>query len=87
MKADRHMKTVIKFFAKARDLAGAPSIELDLDATTSAASLRTLLGETFPAMQPLLPSLLIAVGNEYASPTTQVGGRSDIAVFPPVSGG
>ena len=81
------MKTVLKLFARARDLAGSPSLELDLPDTATAADLRAALGEQVPALQPLLSSLLIAIGNDYAAPTTRVAGRSDLAVFPPVSGG
>ncbi len=81
------MKTVIKLFAKARDLAGTPVIELDLNESQTADELRVALGEQVPELRPLLPSLLIAVGNDYALPTTLVGGRTDLAVFPPVSGG
>ena len=81
------MKTVLKLFARARDLAGAESLDLDLPDSASAADLRVVLGERVPALQPILPSLLIAVGNDYASPTTAVAGRTDLAVFPPVSGG
>ena len=81
------MKTVVKLFARARDLAEAVAIELDLPDSATAADLRAALGQQFPALQPILPSLLIAVGNDYAAPTTRVAGRSDLAVFPPVSGG
>ena len=81
------MKTVVKLFARARDLAGAPALELDLPDSATAADLRLALGERVPALEPILSSLLIAVGNDYAAPTTPVAGRTDLAVFPPVSGG
>ena len=81
------MKTIIKLFARARDLAGAAEVQLELPETATAADLRLVLGEQFPALQSILPSLLVAVGTDYASPNTKVGGRSDLAVFPPVSGG
>lgn len=81
------MKTTIKLFAKARDLAATSSLELDLPDTTTAAELRNALGEHVPALRPMLASLLVAVGNDYATPTTRVAGRNDLAVFPPVSGG
>ncbi|MFM9964560.1 MAG: MoaD/ThiS family protein [Planctomycetaceae bacterium] len=81
------MKTVVKLFARARDLAGSPTLELDLPESATATELRVALGERVPALQPILSSLLIAVGNDYAAPTTSVAGRTDLAVFPPVSGG
>lgn len=81
------MKTKLKLFAKARDLVGAAELELDLPESATVADLRSALGEYSPALQPLLASLLVAVGTDYASPTTRIGGRQDLAVFPPVSGG
>ena len=81
------MKTTVKLFARARDLAGSPMLELDLPDSATAADLRAALGGLVPALQLILPSLLIAVGNDYAAPTTRVAGRTDLAVFPPVSGG
>lgn len=81
------MKTVLKLFARARDLAGSATLELDLPDTATASDLRAALGEQVPALQPILPSLLIAIGNDYAAPGSRVAGRSDLAVFPPVSGG
>ena len=81
------MKTKLKLFAKARDLVGAAELELDLPESATVADLRIALGEHSPALRPLLASLLVAVGTDYASPTTRIGGRQDLAVFPPVSGG
>ena len=81
------MKTALKLFARARDLAGTATLELELPESTTAAELRVVLGERVPALQPILPSLLIAVGNDYAAPSTRIAGRTDLAVFPPVSGG
>jgi molybdopterin converting factor small subunit len=81
------MKTVVKLFARARDLAESSELELDLPESATAADLRVAIGKSVPALQPLLPSLLIAVGTDYAAATTPVAGRNDLAVFPPVSGG
>jgi molybdopterin converting factor small subunit len=81
------MKTVLKLFARARDLAGSPTLELDLPESATAADLRNVLAERVPALQPILSSLLIAIGNDYAAPTTPVAGHTDLAAFPPVSGG
>ena len=81
------MKTALKLFARARDLAGTAMLELDLAESATAADLRIVLGERVPELRSILPSLLIAVGNDYAAPTTPVAGRTDLAAFPPVSGG
>lgn len=81
------MKTSVRLFARARDLAGASSIQVELPEFATAADLRVALGKEIPALEPILPSLLIAVGNDYAAASTRVAGRTDLAVFPPVSGG
>jgi molybdopterin converting factor small subunit len=45
------------------------------------------LGERFPGLRALIPSLLFAVGTDYADDSTPIEGTREIACFPPVSGG
>lgn len=49
--------------------------------------LRRDLGVACPALQPIQASLLIAVDRQYARPETVIRATSDVACFPPVSGG
>ena len=81
------MKTVIKLFARARDLVGASTVELDLSESATVADLRVALGERYPNLRPLVANLLVSVGTDYAAPTSVIAGRKDVACFPPVSGG
>lgn len=81
------MKLGVKFFARARDAAGLERAELDLPEPATVAQLRFCLGQQFPNLAPLLPSLLIAVGNNYADDTTLLSADAEVACFPPVSGG
>ena len=81
------MKTVVKLFARARDLVGASTVELDLSESATVADLRAALGEQYPNLRPLAANLLVSVGTNYATPTSVVGGRKDVACFTPVSGG
>jgi molybdopterin converting factor subunit 1 len=81
------MTVRVLFFAKARDLAGAPSRDLTLPDAPTVADLRRALGETIPALQPLLPRLHVAINNNYAADSDTVPQDAEIACFPPVSGG
>ncbi len=81
------MKTVVKLFARARDLVGASTVELDLSDSATVADLRVALGEHYPNLGPLVSNLLVSVGTDYAAPNSVIAGRQDVACFPPVSGG
>jgi molybdopterin converting factor subunit 1 len=81
------MKINVTFFARARDLAGVTALELELPDGSTVADLRTALAEKSAALRPLLPSLFIAVGTNYAENGTQLAPGAEIACFPPVSGG
>jgi len=81
------MQVTVKLFARARDLAGADQIVIDLPASGRVRDLKRILGAKFPQMAPLIPDLLVAVGNEYASADAIVSPQADVASFPPVSGG
>ncbi len=81
------MKVKLTFFARARDLAAVPTVELELPSGSTVAELRKSLAERFPALRPLLPRLFIAVGTEYAQESTTLAENAEIACFPPVSGG
>jgi sulfur-carrier protein len=77
----------VRLFAKARDLAGAPIVELPWSDGGSVAQLKQTLSELHPALQPLVPRLLVAVNNEYARDDTPLRASDEVACFPPVSGG
>ena len=81
------MKIKVKLFAQARDLAGHETIVVDLPEQATVADLRTTLSETFPQLCPLMSSLHIAVGTDYATDDTVIDTSQEVACFPPVSGG
>jgi sulfur-carrier protein len=81
------MKIEVRLFARARDAAGADRVTVDLPAEARVGDLRTALATRFPKLAPLAPSLLVAVGNDYAKDQAILAGDSEIACFPPVSGG
>ena len=81
------MKVDVKLFAHARDVAGAETVSVDVPDSAKVADLRTALALKFPELKPLVPNLLVAVGNEYADDETSLDASKEIACFPPVSGG
>ena len=81
------MKVSVKLFARARELAGAPSLDVDLPEGATVAQMKSALLEKTPALQPLAPSLLVAVGSDYVSESAVIPPGAEVACFPPVSGG
>ncbi len=81
------MKLDVQLFARARDLAGADRVEINLPETACVGELRTQLGQSFPQLSPILSNLLIAVDTNYASDESPLAPGCEVACFPPVSGG
>lgn len=81
------MKIIVQLFARARDLAGTGRVELDVPSPASVSDLKQTLASRFPQMSPLVPSLLVAVGTDYADDRTLLSPDAKVACFPPVSGG
>jgi molybdopterin converting factor small subunit len=77
----------VKLFARARDVVGSDSISLAVSGAHTVADLRRSLCERYPALQPFAAGLLFAVDAMYAGESTRLLPGSDIACFPPVSGG
>ena len=77
----------LKLFARARDIAGNDSVQIDVPDDANVADLRQELGQQFPQLQGLLPNLLFAVGTDYADDATLIAPDTEVACFPPVSGG
>ncbi len=81
------MKVVVQLFARARELAGSQTVTVDLPEGSSVADLKQSMGEKSPDLRPLLPQLLVAIGTDYATDDAQIREGTDVACFPPVSGG
>lgn len=81
------MKFVVKFFARARDLAGSSELEIEVSEPHTVAGLKHALADFCPQLRPLVPHLLVAVGQDYARDGTVIPPGAEIACFPPVSGG
>ncbi|HMB04693.1 MAG TPA: molybdopterin converting factor subunit 1 [Isosphaeraceae bacterium] len=81
------MQVNVRLFALARERAGRASVAIELPESGTVADLRSALGETLPALAPLLPNLRIAVDAEYVADDRPIRPGAEVAVIPPVSGG
>lgn len=81
------MNVQVKLFASARQLAGAPSVVVEVGQNATVADLEAALFQQFPKLQPLQRHLLFSVDHEYANPTDALCATSEVAAIPPVSGG
>ena len=81
------MRVRVRLFARARDLAGADVLTVDLPEGASAGDLRRTLAALHPNLAGLLERSALAVDEEFATDTTPVTAGSEVAVLPPVSGG
>ncbi len=81
------MTITLRFFARARDLAGTDSGSMTLPEGATVATLRALLLERYPDLAPVSRQLLVAVNARYATDDSPIPPGAEVAVFPPVSGG
>ena len=82
------MTTVtVRLFARARDLAGADFVAVDVPDRATVADLRTSLAHRVPALDGFLARCAIAVNEEFADDDTAVLPDAEVALLPPVSGG
>jgi molybdopterin synthase catalytic subunit/molybdopterin synthase sulfur carrier subunit len=70
------MKVTVKLFARAREVAGAAEVRVELPEGATVGALRERLRAEFPRLAGLLPRCVVAV---------QEG--DEVALIPPVSGG
>jgi molybdopterin converting factor subunit 1 len=77
----------VHLFARARDLAGAASVAVDLPAGATVADLRRALAAAQPALAAFLGHCAVAVGDEFAADDVVLDAATEVALLPPVSGG
>jgi len=81
------MRINIRFFATLRDRAGVASLQVEITEPATVADVLKQLVTEFPAIEPSIPTALVAVNQEYSFPDTVVHPGDEVALFPPVSGG
>jgi molybdopterin converting factor subunit 1 len=81
------MTVRVRLYARARDLAGADEVSVELPSGATVADLRTRLAEQCPALMPLLARSAVAVNEEFAGDAAVIPLGAEVALLPPVSGG
>ena len=80
-----HIKVLL--FATLRDYVGSKSLELDIPLGTTVGGLTDLLVEKYPRLEKVKDSMMAAINREFAADEQVIPEGSEIALFPPVSGG
>ncbi len=82
------MRATVLLFALARERAGDSSLTVELPPSPTVGDLKAALVRARPSLEPLLPSLRIAIDSEYADSNDQlIPPAAELAAIPPVSGG
>jgi MoaE-MoaD fusion protein len=81
------MRVRIFFFGMLKDLAGKSSDWLELPEPASVADVLAHYQAHIPRLKDSLPSLAVAVNQQYAGPETKLKTDDEVALLPPVSGG
>ena len=81
------MRIKILFFATLIDYVGAKTVEMEVPAVTTVATVKELLVKSYPKMASAQKSIMAAVNREYAAGDQIIPVDAEIAFFPPVSGG
>ena len=82
------MNVHVRLFARARELAGRDSLDLDLAPGATVVDLKRRLEEQYPVLTEILRASVLAVGDDFAEEAdTVIPPGAEVAVLPPVSGG
>ncbi len=81
------MRVRVLFFGMLKDLAGKPAEDLDLPEDASIRDVLTHYEKQIPRLKESIPSLALALNQQYASPDAKLKAGDEIALLPPVSGG
>jgi molybdopterin synthase catalytic subunit len=84
---ERAVRVSVRLFAGLHDLVGRREVELELVEGATVADLREQLASQYPAVAPLMSTLVCAVNEEYAPNEHRLSPGDQVALIPPVSGG
>jgi molybdopterin converting factor subunit 1 len=81
------MRVRVLFFGMLKEMIGKSAETIDLPEGASVADILKQYGSQIPRLKAVLPSLALAVNQQYASPGTKLKSDDEVAMLPPVSGG
>ena len=80
-------KQTVLLFATLKDRIGSARVEVELNDGATVKELKAKLAQEFPSIAGYLPNVLVAVDQAYAFDEELIPTESEVALFPPVSGG
>jgi molybdopterin synthase catalytic subunit len=81
------MRVRVLFFGMLREFAGRASDTLDMPEGASVTDVLKHYESEIPCLKEVLPSLALAVNQQYAGAETKLHSNDEVALLPPVSGG
>ncbi len=81
------MSVKILFFANLRDRAGTKSLDIEIPEGITVQGLKEQIARDYPNLKQSMEAVLISIDREYAFDEAIVADGSEVAMFPPVSGG
>jgi molybdopterin converting factor small subunit len=82
------MRTVsVGLFAGLQGLVGAGAIEVPVADGATVADLRASIIASYPVLEPMMGTLVVAVGEEVVAPEARLPGDGRIELIPPIAGG
>jgi molybdopterin converting factor subunit 1 len=81
------MRIKLLFFGRAKELSGTGEVALELPKGTTTTDLMGIIARDYPKTEPVLPSVVLAVNQEYTEGTVALSNGDEVACIPPISGG
>lgn len=81
------MTVTVRLFAALHEMIGKREFALSLADGATVADLQARVGADHPAVRPLMPNIVCAVGEEYVPADHVLREGDTVALIPPVSGG
>jgi len=77
----------ILFFAKLKEIVGAPHILLEMEQGSKVKDLKKILISQYPGIEDYQTALLVSINQNFSFDEDLLNNQDEIAFFPPVSGG
>lgn len=82
------MPTVsVKLFAGLRALVGSSTLDISVPDGATADVLRTRIADEYPVLEPMMSTLVIAVGEEMVPLDHRIADGAEVDLIPPIAGG